>query len=188
MDIDEALMDCEERMIKTVVDYDGFIKGVRTGQASTEILDKVSVDIPAYGGVVPLKSVAVITKQDASLVVIKPFDPKTLKDIEKALSASDIGITPANDGKIIRLAFPPMSEERRKQTVKLLKDRLEQHKVALRNIRKDSLKHVEDSKGKAGVSEDMLEKGKEEIQNLVKQYEGQLDKHFEKKSAEVMKV
>jgi len=188
MDIDEALMDCEDRMIKTVVDYDGFVKSVRTGQATTEILDKVSVDIPAYGGVVPLKSVAVVAKQDATLVVVKPFDIKTIKDIEKALSASDIGITPTNDGKVIRIAFPPMSEERRKQTVKILKDRLEQHKVALRNIRKESLKHIEDSEGKAGISEDMLEKGKEEIQSLTKQHEDQLDKHFDNKSVEVMKV
>lgn len=188
MDMDEALLDCEDRMIKTVADYDHFLKGIRTGQASVEILDGIQVDIPAYGGIVPLKSVAVVSKQDARMLIVKPFDPKTIKEIEKALQASDIGITPTNDGKIIRLAFPPLSEERRKQTVKLLKDRLEQHKVALRNIRKDTLKSLSENKGKPGVSEDALKKNEEEVQELIKKFEKQLDDAFEKKSKEVMTV
>ncbi len=188
MDIDEALMDGEDRMIKTVADYDHYLKGIRTGQANVDVFDNIHVDIPAYGGVVALKSVALITKQDARMVVIKTFDPKTAKEIEKALGGSDLGITPANDGKVIRMAFPPMSEERRKQAVKLLKERLEQHKVAIRNIRKDTLKHVEDSEGKAGVSEDAVKQGKEEVQKLTKQYEEQIEGAFDKKSKEVMTV
>jgi ribosome recycling factor len=188
MDMDEVLLECEDRMIKTVADYDHFLKGVRTGQASVEVLDGIQVDIPAYGGSVPLKSVAVLSKQDARMLVIKPFDPKTIKDVEKALQASDVGITPNSDGKIIRLAFPPLSEERRKQTVKLLKERLEQHKVALRNIRKDALKGLGENKGKPGVSEDALKKNEEEVQELIKKYEKQLGDAFEKKSKEVMTV
>ena len=186
MDIDEALLDGEDRMIKTVADYEHFLKSVRTGQASVDILDGIKVDIPAFGGVVPLKSVAVVTKQDARMLAVKPFDPKTLKDIEKSLLASEIGITPANDGRIIRLAFPPLSEERRKQTVKVLKERLEQHKVALRNIRKDTLKHIAENKGKPGVSEDALKEGENDLQGLTKKYEAQLDAAFDKKSREVM--
>jgi ribosome recycling factor len=186
MDLDEALLDCEDRMIKTCADYEHFLKSVRTGQASVELLDGIQVDIPAYGGVVPLKSVAVTGRQDARVLTIKPFDPKTLKEIEKGLLASDLGITPASDGKVIRLVFPPLSEERRKQTVKLLKDRLEQHKVALRSVRKDALKQVEENEGAAGVSEDSVKKAKEEVQNLVKKYETELDGHFERKSKEVM--
>lgn len=188
MDLDEAQLDAEERMLKTVADYDHFLKGVRTGQATVEILDGIQVDIPSYGGIVPLKSVAVIAKADARLLTIKPFDPKTIKEIEKALIGGELGITPNNDGKIIRLAFPPMSEERRQQTVKLLKDRLEQHKVAIRNIRKDALKHVEDNDGKPGVSEDQVKSAKDEIQELVKKYEGQLQTHYDKKSEQVMTV
>jgi len=188
MDLDEAILDGEDRMIKTVADYEHFLKGVRTGQASAEVLDGIQVNIPAFGGIVPLKSVAVVSKQDARLLVVKPFDPKTAKEIEKALQASDLGITPANDGKVIRLAFPPLSEERRKQTVKMLKDHLEQHKVALRNIRKDALKHVAENDGKPGVSEDAVKQSEEEIQSLTKKYEEQLDAAFDRKSKEVLTV
>ncbi|MCZ7647010.1 MAG: ribosome recycling factor [Planctomycetota bacterium] len=188
MDIDEALLDGEDRMIKTIADYEHFLKGVRTGEASIELLDSVHVDIPSYGGVVSLKSVALVTKQGSQMLIVKPFDPNTLKEIEKALQASDLGITPNNDGKIIRLAFPPMSEERRTQTVKMIKERLEQHKVALRNIRKDAMKHVDGNKGAAGVSEDALKQAKDDVQELTKQYETQLDELFEKKSKEVMTV
>jgi ribosome recycling factor len=186
MDMDEALLDCEDRMIKTVADYEHFLKGIRTGQAAVEILDGIQADIPAFGGMVPLKSVAVVSKHEARLLVIKPFDPKTMREIERALQASDLGITPINDGKVIRLAFPPLSEERRQQTVKLLRDRLEQHKVALRNVRKDTLKHVNENKGKAGVSEDALKQADDEVQRLTKKYEGQLEAALEKKSKEVL--
>ena len=97
-------------------------------------------------------------------------------------------ITPNNDGKIIRLAFPPMSEERRQQTVKALKDRLEQHKISIRNTRKDTIKHVEGTKGQSGVSEDTIESAKSEIQDLTKKYENQLDQGYEKKSKQIMTV
>ena len=188
MDLDEALMDGEERMINTAADFEHFLKTVRTGAASTEVLDGIHVDVPAFGGVVPLKSVALTTKQDAQMLVVKPFDPKTIKDIEKALSNADLGLSIGNDGKIIRLSFPPMSEERRKQTVKAVKERLEQHKVSLRNIRKDAIKHIEGNKGQPGVSEDAITKAKEEVQNLIKKFEAEIDLAFEKKSIEVMKI
>ncbi|MCW8131441.1 MAG: ribosome recycling factor [Planctomycetota bacterium] len=188
MDIDEALLEAEDKMIKTCADYDAFLKGVRTGQASIEVFDRVHVDIPAYGGIVPLKSVAVVSRQDATMIIIKPFDPKTLKEVEKAISIADLGVTTSNDGKILRCAFPAMSEERRKATVKQIKERLEQHKISLRNERKDALKHIEDNKGKPGISEDMVEKAKEDVQGLIKQYEGQLDTSFDKKSKEIMTV
>ncbi len=188
MDIDEALLDCEDRMIKAVADFERYMKGVRTGEASTEIVEGINVDIPAYGGVTNLKSVAVISKQDARMLVIKPFDPNTIKDIDKAIQKSDIGITPNNDGKIIRLAFPPMSEERRQQTVKALKERLEQHKVSIRNVRKDAIKQVDGAKGQSGVSEDNIEAAREEIQSLTKKYESQLDQGYEKKSKQIMTV
>ena len=188
MDIDEALLDCEERMGKTLADYDQFLKSIRTGQASADVLDGIQVNIPAYGGLVPLKSVAVISRPEARLLVVKPFDPKTMKEIEKGIQASELGITPINDGKVIRLAFPALSEERRTQTVKLLKERLEQHKVALRNIRKDALKHIGENKGKPGVSEDSLKQSEGEVQGLTRRHEGQLDAAFEKKSREVMTI
>lgn len=188
MDIDEILLDAEERMIKSVADYDAHLKGVRTGQASVEMVEHIHVDIPAYGGVVPLKSVAIPSKADARMLVIKPFDPKTIKDIEKGINAANLGLTPQNDGKIIRLNFPPMSEENRKKSVKVIKERLEQHKITIRNIRHDALKHLKELKGASGVSEDAEKKAEESVNELTKQYEGQLETHFEKKSKEIMTV
>src|ERR1041384_7738190 len=126
MDLDEILLDAEDRMIKCVADYDAHLKSVRTGQASVDMVDHVHVDIPTYGGVVPLKSVAVTSKADARMLIIKPFDPKTIKDIEKGINAANLGINPQNDGKIIRLNFPPLSEETRKKQTKVIKERMEQ--------------------------------------------------------------
>jgi ribosome recycling factor len=188
MDIDEILLDSEDRMIKCVADYEAHLKGVRSGQASVEMVDHVHVDIPAYGGVVPLKSVALTTKADARMLVIKPFDPKTIKEIEKGINAANLGLNPMNDGKIIRLNFPPMSEENRKKQIKIIKDRLEQHKVTIRNIRHEALKHLKELKGKAGVSEDMEKKAETDVNDLTKKYEGELDQNFEKKSKEIMTV
>jgi ribosome recycling factor len=188
MDIDEILLEAEDRMIKCVSDFDQHLKSVRTGQASVEMIDHVHVDIPAYGGVVPLKSVANTTKGDARMLIIKPFDPKTIKDIEKAINAANMGLTPQNDGKIIRLNFPPMSEENRKKSVKIIKERLEQHKVTIRNARHDAIKTLKDNKGKLGVGEDAEKKAEADVNDLTKQYEGQLDSHFEKKSKEIMTV
>jgi ribosome recycling factor len=188
MDIDELLLDAEDKMIKCIVDYENHLKGVRTGQASTEMLEHVVVDIKAYGGVVALKQVALVSKADARMLVIKPFDVKTIKEIEKGIIAANLGMQPITDGKIVRLAFPPLSEENRKKQIKLIKDRLEQHKVSIRNIRHEVQKQIKEQKGKAGVSEDVLEKGETELQELTKKHEGILDSHFEKKSKEILTV
>lgn len=188
MDIDEILLDSEDRLIKCAADYEAHLKGVRTGQASPEMIEHVHVDIPAYGGLVPLKQVALTTRGDARMLIIKPFDPKTIKEIEKGINAANLGLNPANDGKIIRLNFPPMSEENRKKTIKVIKDRLEQHKVTIRNVRHDSLKNLKDLKGKSGVSEDDEKKAESDVNEMTKKYEAQLDAHFERKSREIMTV
>lgn len=187
MDIDDILLDTEDRMDKCVSDYGAHLKGVRSGQASTEMLEHVHVDIPAYGGTVPLKQVALVAKADARMLTIKPFDAKTIKEIEKGILAANVGLNPQNDGKIIRLNFPPMSEENRKKTIKLIKDRLEQHKVTIRNIRHDALKHLKEIKGE-GVSEDAEKKAEANVNDLTKGHEAQLDSAFEKKSQEIMTV
>jgi len=188
IDIDMILLEAEEKMAKSVQDFDQHLRGVRSGQASVEMVEHVHVDIPAFGGVVPLKSVAITTKADARMLTIKPFDPKTIKDIEKGINAANLGLSPQNDGKIIRLNFPPMSEENRKKTVKLIKERMEQHKVTIRHIRQDAQKLLKDNKGKMGVGEDAEKKAEEEVNSLTKKYEGQLEAHFEKKSKEIMTV
>jgi len=188
MDIDEILLDTEDRMIKCVADFDQHLKNVRTGQASTEMVEHIQVSIPDYGGVVPLNSVALVTKADARMLVLKPFDPKTIKDIEKGINAANLGLTPNNDGKIIRLNFPPMSEENRKKTVKMIKERLEHHKVTIRNVRHDAQKALKEIKGKSGVGEDAEKKAEEEVNDLTKKHEALLESHFERKSKEVMTV
>lgn len=186
MDIDEILLDAEDRMIKCVADYDAHLKSVRTGQASTEMVEHVHVNIPEYGGEVPMRQVALVAKQDLRMVVVKPFNPKTIKEIEKGIFAANLGLTPQNDGKVIRLNFPPLSEENRKKQIKTIKDRMEQHKVTLRNVRHDGVKLIKDLKGK--VSEDDQKKAEEELNGLTRKYEGQLAGHFEKKSKEIMTV
>ena len=188
MDIDDILLEAEDRMQKCVSDYEAHLKSVRTGSASTEMVDHVHVDIPAYGGVVPLKSVALTTKADARMLVVKPFDPKTIKEIEKGINAANLGLNPMNDGKIIRLNFPPLSEENRKKTIKVIKDRLEQHKVTIRTIRHESLKHLKELKGKSGIGEDAEKKAEAGVNELTKTYETSLDTHFDKKSKEIMTV
>ena len=186
MDLDEILLDAEDRMIKCVADYDAHLKSVRTGQASTEMVEHVHVNIPEYGGEVPLKQVAMVAKKDLRVVVIKPFNPKTIKDVEKGLFAANLGLTPQSDGKVVRMVFPPLTEETRKKTIKTIKDRMEQHKVTLRNVRHEAVKGVKDLKGK--VSEDEQKRGDDEINELIKKYEAQLETHFDKKSKEIMTV
>jgi ribosome recycling factor len=186
MDVDDILLDAEDRMDKCVADFNAHLKSVRTGQASTEMVEHVHVDIPAYGGVLPLKQVALITRSDVRMLTVKPFDVKTIKDIEKGILAANVGLTPMNDGKVIRLNFPPMTEENRKKTIKLIKDRLEQHKVTIRNIRHEAMKQLKELK--KSISEDAEKKAENDVNELTKTHETQLDASFEKKSKEVMTV
>lgn len=186
--IDEILFECEERMEKCVSDFDAHMKSVRSGQATPEALEHVQVDIPSYGGMMPLKNVAVINKGDARMLLVKPFDPKTIKEIEKSINAANLGLTLGNDGKIIRINFPPMSEETRKKQVKQIKDRLEQHKISIRQARQDAQKKLKDIKGKSGVGEDAEKKAEADVNELTKKFEAVLEQHFAKKEKEVMTV
>lgn len=188
MDLDEILLDAEDRMIKCVADYEAHLKSVRSGQASPEMVEHVHVDIPAYGGSVPLKQVALTTKADARMLAVKPFDPKTIKEIEKAIQSANLGLSVNNDGKLIRLSFPPMSEENRKKQIKLIKDRLEQHKITMRNTRHEALKNLKGLEKAAGFSEDAVKKAEAGVNDLTHKYEHQLDAQFEKKSKEIMTV
>ncbi len=189
MDIDDILLDTEDRMSKSTADFDAYLKTVRSGQASIEAIEHVHIEVAAYGGEpAPLKSLAVIAKADARMLTVKPFDPKTIKDIEKGFSAANLGLSINNDGKIIRVGFPPMSEENRKRQVKQIKERLEQHKVTIRNIRHEGQKALKAMEKGAGHSEDDVKKAEHGVNDLTKQYEGQLDSSFERKSQEVMTV
>jgi ribosome recycling factor len=188
MAIDEILFECEERMEKCISDYEAHLKTVRSGQATTESLEHVQVDIPSYGGLMPLKNVALIARGDARMLTVKPFDPKTIKDIEKSINFANLGVTTGNDGKIIRVNYPPMSEETRKKSVKQLKDRLEQHKISLRQARQDAQKRLKEIKGKSGVGEDAEKKAEQDVNDLIKKFEAMLEDRFAKKEQEVMTV
>ncbi len=186
MDTDDILMESEDLMDKCVADFVARLKNVRTSQASVEMVEHVQENIPDYGGILPIKQIALISKTDARMLTIKPFDAKTIKDIEKGILAANLGLTPLSDGKVIRLNFPAMTEENRKKTVKLIKEYLEQHKISLRNVRHDAIKHLKAIQ--KNISEDIAKKAEADINELIKTHETQLDEHFEKKSKEIMTI
>ncbi len=184
MTSDEILLDCEERMEKAVNVFRDELRGLRTGRATPALVDSLRVEY--YGSPTPLKQLAQISTPDPQQIVIRPFDQGVLKDIEKAIRASDLGMSPNNDGKMIRLTVPPMSGEQRKKMVTRIKKSSEDAKVACRNIRRDGNKHFENAEKAGEMTEDDLDKGKEEVQSLLKTYEGKVEEMAEKKETEIM--
>ena len=184
MDQDEILLDAEERMEKAVEHLRSELVGVRTGRASPGLVESVRVDY--YGSPTPLKQLANISAPEAQLLVIRPFDASSLKDVEKAILASDLGLTPNNDGKVSRLNVPSLSGEQRKRLVGRVKDLAEDSRVAIRNVRRDANKHADAAEKSKEMSEDERDQVKEEIQQLTKKMEAQANEIAEKKTAEVM--
>ena len=186
MTADEILMDTEERMEKAVSVLQNDLRGLRTGRATPALVDSLRVEY--YGSDTPLKQMASISTPDPQSIVIKPFDPSTLKEIEKAIRSSNLGMTPNNDGKIIRLIVPTMSGENRKKLVAELKKSAEATKVACRNIRRDGNKHFDVAEKDKEMTEDERDAGKEQVQALLKQYEGKVEEAEEKKTKEIMEA
>ncbi|NUN47862.1 MAG: ribosome recycling factor [Candidatus Brocadiae bacterium] len=186
MPIDDIILESEDKMDKAVAVLTEEFKGIRTGRATPALVDTMVVEY--YGAPTPLKQVASISCPDARLIVIKPYDATALPGIEKAIQKSNLGINPQNDGKLIRLAIPPLSEERRKQMAKLAKDHAEKAKVALRNIRRDALKQGEGEQKEGLMTEDDLERFKTEIQHSISGHERKIDEQMEKKTKEIMEV
>jgi ribosome recycling factor len=186
MPADEILFEAEEKMEKAVDHLHDEFKGVRTGRASAGLVEHLRVSY--YGAQTPLNQMAQITTPDAQLIVIKPYDPSSVKEIEKAILASEIGITPAVDRNVIRLAVPPLSGERRKQLAHQVKDMAEEAKIAIRNIRRDANKHVDREEDKSVLTEDDAKKAKEDIQELTDQYEEKVEELLKKKTAEIMEI
>ncbi|MBI4575995.1 MAG: ribosome recycling factor [Planctomycetes bacterium] len=178
-------MDCEERMEKSIDVLKGEFRGMRTGRANPGLVENVRVE--AYGTQSPLKQLANIGAPEPSLLVIKPYDPSILGDIERAIHKSDVGITPASDGKVIRLAIPPLSEQRRRQLVHRAKEVAEESRVSIRNVRRDGIKAV-DAIPDAGFPEDERDRVLKEIEDLTKKYSGAADQLLERKTAELMEV
>lgn len=184
MSSDEILLDSEERMEKAVGVFRDQLRGLRTGRATPALLDNVRVEY--YGSPTPVKQLAQISTPDPTQIVIRPFNVGDLKEIEKAIRGSDLGLAPNNDGKIIRLSIPAMSGDQRTKLVKRVKELSEDARVACRNIRRDSNKHFDTAEKDGELTEDDRDKGKEEVQKLLKTYEGQVDDLADKKSKEIM--
>lgn len=181
MDAKSILREAQERMEKANSVLKEKYRGMRTGRANPGLVDSVRVEY--YGSQVPLKQIANIAAPEADLLVIKPFDPSALGAIEKAILKSDVGIHPTNDGKVIRLQLPPLSQERRKQLVARAKEIAEEARVAVRNIRRDANKQA-DSLGKT-ISEDDLKRLKSDIQKLTDQFEAAINEALESKTKEL---
>jgi ribosome recycling factor len=184
MTADEILMDAEERMEKAVNVFRDELRGLRTGRASPAMVENLRVEY--YGSPTPLKQVAAISTPDPQSLVIKPWEASTLKEIEKAIRSSDLGMAPNNDGKIIRLIVPTMSGEQRKKLVAQMGTSAEAAKVACRNIRRDANKHLDQAEKEKTMTEDDLEASKEQVQTLLKTYEGKIEEMQEKKSKEIL--
>jgi ribosome recycling factor len=184
MTSEEILFDAEERMEKAVIVFRDELRGLRTGRATPALVDMIRVEY--YGSPTPLKQMAQISTPDPQQILIKPYDQSCIKDVEKAIRASDLGMSPNSDGKMIRLIVPPMSGEQRQKMVARIKKSAEEAKVACRNIRRDANKHFDQAEKEKELTEDERDKGKEQVQTLLKTYEEKVTEVADKKSKEVM--
>jgi ribosome recycling factor len=174
------------RMEKAVEDFRANLASTRTGRASVHMLDQIKV--PYYGSDMPLNQVAQVTAPDANMIVIQPWDPSILGDIEKALRASDLGFNPQNDGKIVRIPVPPMTEERRREVVKHLNKTLEDHRTAVRNIRRDGNDLIKKAAKDKKISEDEEKRSLEEIQKLTDDEIKRMEEMCRNKEREVLQI
>ena len=184
--LDEIKLDAEERMEKALKALGDSFGSVRTGRANAMVLDRIRVDY--YGQPTPINQMAGIKTPDAHMLVIEPWDKSALGLIEKAISASDLGVTPSNDGTCIRLPFPQLTEERRRELVKQCKAYAEDARVAVRNARRGANEAIEKAVKNDGVSEDDQRRGEAEIQKLTDSFIEKIDEMFKKKEAEVMEI
>ena len=176
----------EEKMEKTVEVFSEKLSEVRAGRANPAILNKIRIDY--YGTQTPINQVAAISVPEARLIVIQPWDMSALKEIEKAILASDIGINPNNDGKVIRLAFPELNEERRKELVKEIKKMAEEAKIAVRAVRRDGIEEAKSEQKQGNITEDELKQAENEIQKITDKNIEEIDEILSKKEKEIMSV
>lgn len=184
MTADEILLDAEDRMEKAIGVLRNALAGIRTGRANPGLVDSIRVD--AYGSSTPLKQLASVGAPEPQQIVIRPYDTSIIKDIEKAIVASDLGFNPQNDGRVIRINVPPLSTEVRRKLVARVKELAEDCKVSIRNIRRDSNKAADQAEKDKQMSEDERDRLKEEIQELTKKYENLASEMAKKREAEVM--
>jgi ribosome recycling factor len=186
MAADDLIKDAENRMDKSVEHARTEFNTVRTGRASAALLDRIQIDY--YGTQTPLKQLATINAPEARLLTVQPFDPGSIKAIEKAIQESELGLTPSNDGKIVRLPIPQLTEERRKELVKVVRNLAEGHRVAVREIRRDAMRHLKELVVNGEVGDDDERRAEDRVQKLTDEHTKQIDEQLKHKEAEIMEV
>jgi ribosome recycling factor len=186
MTVEETLRDAEQKMRAAVSFAQEELSSIRTGRANPKLLDRLTVDY--YGTHVPINQLASFSVPEPRLLVIQPFDRSAMVAMEKAIMSSDLGLTPSNDGNVIRLAFPPLTEERRRDLTKLAKDRGEEGRVAVRNVRRHAKDTLERLEREHAISEDELRRSERELQRLTDQFVREIDDILEHKEKELMEV
>lgn len=181
-----VMKDTETKMQKTIARLDKDLAAIRAGRANPAVLDKVTVDY--YGAPTPIQQMAAISVAEARILVIQPWDMSALKSIEKAILASDVGITPTNDGKVLRLTFPQLTEDRRKELCKSIKKYGEEAKVAVRNVRRDAMDKLKTMKKNSEITEDDVKTGEKDVQKLTDRYCDEVDKAVADKEKEIMSI
>lgn len=179
---------CDAAMGKAVEYLTEELRGVRTGQATPGLVEHIKIEVPSYGSTMNLRELATISVPEGATILIKPFDPGTIRDIERGLQASELGITPMNDGKVIRLPIPPLSGERRSQLMAQVKKMGEAQKVAIRSVRRDMNKRADTEKKNSALSEDQASDLKDAIQKLTKRREDEIDKLVAEKGREIQEA
>lgn len=182
----DVLNNCESRMNKCISSLEGEYLSMRTGKASTALFDKIKVDY--YGSETPLNQVASISSPEARLIVIQPWDKSVLPAIEKAIQKSELGLNPNNDGKLIRVSFPPLTQERRKELAKSAKASAEGARVAIRNVRRDAMEELKKLQKNGDISEDQQKDGENKIQKMTDKAIEQVAKVAETKEKEIMEI
>ncbi|MGD9367623.1 MAG: ribosome recycling factor [Desulfobacteraceae bacterium] len=182
--IEVTMQETRERMGKTITALRNELKRIRTGRASTSLLDGIKLDY--YGTPTPLNQTATVAVPESRLITIQPWDATIIKDIEKAILKSDLGLTPSNDGRLIRIAIPPLSEERRKELVKQVHKNCEEHKVAIRNIRRDANELLKGFKKDGDISEDDAFKAQDKVQKITDEFIAEIDEVYQEKEKEIL--
>jgi len=184
--IKELIHDTEIRMRSSIQSLEDDLAAVRTGRASPALIEKLSIEY--YGSPVPLMQLASISVPEPRQLLVRPFDAGSIKNIEKGIQASELGLTPINDGKVIRLNLPPLTEERRRELIKYVNNRLEEARVAVRNIRRDAIKELRDFEEEKMISEDELKRAQEEIQKLTDKFGEEINEIGRAKEQEILEI
>jgi len=184
--IKELMNETEMRMDKTLAAMEEDFKSIRTGRASPALVERVMVEY--YGMPTPLNQLAVISAPEPQLLLIRPYDAGSIAAIEKGILQADLGLNPANDGRVIRIPIPRLTEERRRDLVKVVKRRIEESKVALRNIRRDTLEELREYESEKLISEDELKRGQDELQKIIDRFVEKVDEAGARKEQDIMEI